>query len=133
MLVAYFLLGGVTLGTGSGAAVGTLSLAYASTGLASYLGFRLPPTFKVMSVNAVSGLGAILGIVAMATGGVDLTLLMLTTLHIIDLICGADESRYENLDARNEQESVGPITNFFTTSWKANGFNKRNFMTCQTI
>jgi len=92
MLVAYFLLGSVTLATGSGTAAGSLTLAYASTGLAGYLGFRLPPTLKAVSVNAVSGLGAILGYAAIATNGLNLTLLMLTTLHIIDLICGTDES-----------------------------------------
>jgi hypothetical protein len=133
MIAAYFLLGGVALSAGSGPAVGTVSIAYASTGLAGYLGFRLPPTFRAMSVNAVSGLGALLGISAIATSGVNMTLLMLTALHIIDLICGADESRDENLDKRNQEESVGPLTNFFTTSWKSNGFNKRNFMTCQTV
>lgn len=86
-----------------------------------------------MSVNAVSGIGALFGIGAMATGGVSLTLLMLTALHIIDLVCGIDESREGDLDnMQSAGESVGPLTHFFTTSWKSNSFNKRNFVTCQT-
>lgn len=132
MLVAYLLLGGAAVASGS-QLVGTVSLAYAGSGLAQYLGARLPPVLRAMSVNAVSGLGAIFGLGAMATGGVSLTLLMLTALHIIDLVCGVDESREADLDnMRSAGESVGPLTHFFTTSWKSNSFNKNNFLTCQT-
>ena len=54
--------------------------------MVSYLGFSMSPIFRFLNVNAISGVAAFLGLGAMFTGGVDLTLLLLTSLHIIDLV-----------------------------------------------
>ena len=90
MLLAFIILGGAAVVSGGGAAVGTMSLLYGGSGLAGYLGFRLPPLFKAISVNATSGLCAVLGLGAMMSGGLSLTILMLTALHVIDLMQGAE-------------------------------------------
>jgi hypothetical protein len=89
MLLAFLFLGGAAIVSGNGPAVGTMSLLYGGSGLVGYLGFKLPPLFRAISVNATSGLCAVMALGAMASGGLSLSILMLTALHIIDLMQGA--------------------------------------------
>lgn len=131
LLLGYLVFGGVALATGTGPAVGTLSLIYGGAGLVQYLGFKTAPVIRALSVNAMSVLGALLGAGAIMTSELSLTLMLLTLLHILDLLHAADISASEDLDNMCSAGSQpGPIANFFTLSWKANAFNKRHFCTC---
>jgi hypothetical protein len=81
MLAAYLILGGSAIVSGSAPALGTLSVAYGASGIVSYLGFTLAPIMRLFNINAVSaGIGA----TTMLTGQINMTLIMLTCLHIID-------------------------------------------------
>ena len=126
MLLGFLALGGTEFATGEAAVVGGLSLLYAGAGLTRYLGFKLPPVIKAISVNATAAVGALLGAGAIASHGPSLNLLMLTALFIIDLIQGMQQED-QHLDRVREPEYINPITSFFTSSWKVNGFNRRNF------
>lgn len=98
MLMGFLYLGGSAMASGN-KAVGALSIGYGATGVVSYLGFSLSPIFRLLNVNAVSGIGVALGFGAMFTGGLDLTLLMLTALHIVDLVAATkEEIKKEDLD-----------------------------------
>jgi hypothetical protein len=72
-------------GSRTNKAVGALSLVYGGAGLVQYLGFRTAPIIRALSVNAVSIVGLILGAGAILTNGLNITLLLLTLLHGIDL------------------------------------------------
>ena len=134
LILGYLVCGGSALATGAGPAVGAVSLVYGGAGLVQYLSFKTAPLIRAASVNAVSVIGALLGVGAILTNGLSLTLLLLTTMHLIDLSHAADISASEDLDNMQSAGSrVGPLANFFTISWKANGFHKRHFMTCQTV
>lgn len=84
MLVAYIVLGGSAIISGAAPALGTLSVAYGTSGIVSYLGFTLAPIMRLLNINAVSVVAAGMGATAMLTGQINMTLLMLTVLHIID-------------------------------------------------
>jgi hypothetical protein len=84
MLIAYLVLGGSAIVSGSAPALGTLSVAYGASGIVSYLGFTLAPIMRLFNINAVSAVAAGMGATAMLTGQINMTLIMLTVLHIID-------------------------------------------------
>lgn len=134
MLLGYLGLGGAVVASGSGPAVGALSLAYGGAGLVSYLGIGLPPVLRALSVNATAGVGAVLGLGTLIAGSANMTLILLSTLFIIDFVNGTQAAEEDVLVREQpEDERIGPIMKFFTSSWKVNGFNKRNFDACQTI
>lgn len=84
MLIAFLVLGGSAIVSGSAPALGTLSVAYGASGIVSYLGFTLAPIMRLFNINAVSAVAAGMGAIAMLTGQINMTLIMLTSLHIID-------------------------------------------------
>jgi hypothetical protein len=84
MLAAYLILGGSAIVTGSAPALGTLSVAYGASGIVSYLGFTLAPIMRLFNINAVSAVAAGIGATTMMTGQINMTLIMLTCLHILD-------------------------------------------------
>ena len=126
LIIGYLVCGGLALVSKTGTAVGTLSLVYGGAGLVQYLGFRTAPVLRALSVNAVSIIGLLLGAGAILSGGLNMTLLLLITLYGIDLAQALDNNSTRDLDnTRSASQRNGPITNFFTISWKANAFNKR--------
>lgn len=84
MVMASLVLGGSAIASGTAPAAGALSVAYGATGVVKYLGFSLPPILRMLNVNAVAPVAAGIGAATMMTGQLDLTLLLLTSLHIID-------------------------------------------------
>jgi len=85
LIIGYLMCGGISLVSKQDKAVGALSLVYGGAGLVQYLGFRTAPIIRALSVNAVSIVGLILGAGAILTNGLNITLLLLTLLHGIDL------------------------------------------------
>lgn len=83
MLLGFLGLGGVALSQGN-AAAGALSLAYGSTGLIGYLGFKLPPLLKAINVNATAAAGAVLSVGSMLTGGLGVNMFILAALFMVD-------------------------------------------------
>lgn len=85
LILGYLIFGGTALVSQQGKAVGALSLVYGGAGLVQYLGFRTAPIVRALSVNAVSIISLILGLAAIMTYGLNITLLFLVLLHGIDL------------------------------------------------
>lgn len=98
MCLAFLFFGGAAVVSGNGPAAGTLAMVYGGTGLLGYLGFKLAPIFKAVSVNATAGVGAALALGAMLSGGMSMSMIMLTALLTIDLMQGAHQSEENELD-----------------------------------
>lgn len=110
LIAGYFYLGGVGVESGSYTTIGAISLAYASSSLFGYFGLADAPITKLMRVNGVSAVCAVMGLMTMATGGMDMALAMMTIMHMFDAYQGAinterDNSIGANLD--NEYERQG--------------------------
>ena len=142
LIAGYFYLGGVGVESGSYTTVGAVSLAYATSSLFGYFGMATAPIVKLMRVNMISVVCALMGMMSLM-GGMDMALAMLTVMHIFDAYQGAinengerertpDISNFERVRGENEleQRNDGPILSFFTESWRINSFSKKNFETC---
>jgi hypothetical protein len=88
MLLGFLGLGGITVASGHGTAVGALSLAYGSAGLASYLGLSLPPVLRLLNINNTAGIGAVLSLGTLIAGSAYMPLILLSALFIIDFVNG---------------------------------------------
>lgn len=64
--------------------LGAVTLGYAASSLVGYFGMGSAPIAKLMRVNMVSAACAALGIGSIISSGVDLSVLMLTMLHLFD-------------------------------------------------
>ena len=146
LIAGYFYLGGVGVESGSYTTIGAISLAYATSSLFGYFGLADTPITRLMRVNGVSAVCAAMGLMTMATSGMDMALAMMTIMHMFDAYQGAinterDNSIGANLDNEYERQGLneeransdGPVVNFFTESWRLNSFNKKNFETCQIV
>jgi len=69
--------------------LGAVTLGYAASSLMGYFGLANSPIAKLMRVNMVSVLCAVMGIGSIASSGLDLHVAMLTVLHLFDAYQGA--------------------------------------------
>jgi len=71
--------------------LGAVSLGYAASSLLGYFGLANAPIAKLMRVNAVSVVCAIMGICSTISSGLDLHIAMITVLHLFDAYQGASQ------------------------------------------
>ena len=119
--------------------IGASSLVYAASGLLGYFGIGNAPVATFARSNIVSVILALMGVVAMITGGgMSLPLLMITMMHLFDVMQGASNedptlatSAYDSVGSTREQ--AGPVARFFLDSWKSDAFSRKNYFTCQLV
>lgn len=144
LILGYFYLGGAAVESQAMVPLGALTLGYAASSLVGYFGLANAPFARLMRVNAISVICAIMGLFSLFTTGVDIRIAILTVMHIFDAFQGATQTpaRSENSDNEFERmsnelvpqnQSSGPIMSFFTESWRVNSFNRSNYDTCKTV
>ena len=89
MIAGYFYLGGTEVAEGENTGLGAVTLGYAASSLIGYFGMGDAPMARLMRVNAVSALCGIFGVISMATGGMNIPLLILTMMFLFDTYQGA--------------------------------------------
>ena len=81
MIIGYLYLGARV----SPGVTGALSLTYGVSGALGYFGLADAPIVRLTRVNAISGVGALLGLASIFSGGASLAMFALTMLHMFDL------------------------------------------------
>lgn len=113
MIIGYLFLGAKCSGS-----VGALSLTYGVSGALGYFGLADAPIVRLTRVNAISGVGALLGLGSILTGGTSLAMFALTALHLFDLYQGAisEDKSSRRSSSSEEFERVGQAAGTATTS-----------------
>jgi len=93
--MGYLYFGTQAISSGDAPVLGGLTLAYAGTGLASYFGSNMAPIFRLLNINAMSGIAAVMGIASLLSGNVHLVIMLLVALHSIDFAHGLSQSEKE--------------------------------------
>lgn len=88
MIAGYLTLGGVLVSNGSNEIIGGASIAYALSGLLGYFGIGHAPVVAFARNNINSVILAIMGLLSVVSGGMSLPLLMITMMHIFDVMQG---------------------------------------------
>ena len=109
---------------------------YAISGLLGYFGIGNAPAAVFSRSNLISVIMAFSGIISLLTGGaMTLPLLLITMMHIFDVMQGASDqdpglatSAYENVG--NTRDQAGPVARFFLDSWKSQAMSRKNYFTC---
>jgi len=91
-ILGYFYLGGSAVESKAMVPLGAVTLGYAASSLLGYFGLGNAPIGKLMRVNMVSVLCAVMGVCSIASSGLDLHIAMLTVLHLFDAYTGAISS-----------------------------------------
>ena len=89
LIIGYFFLGGSAVESQAMVPLGAITLGYATSSLVGYFGLANAPIAKLMRVNAVSVLCAIMGICSLLSSGMDAFLTILTVMHLFDAYQGA--------------------------------------------
>ena len=139
MVAGYMYLGGQLVAGGEHTALGGASMVYAISGLLGYFGLANAPMALFSRANIMSVIMAFMGVVVMATGaGVSLPLILITLMHIFDVMQGATNDQptlavdaYDNVGSTREQ--AGPIARFFIDSWKTDAYSRKNYFTSQMV
>ena len=91
LILGYFYLGGATVESGAMVPMGALTLGVAASSLVGYFGLANAPFARFMRVNAMSVICALMGVFSMVTSGMDMSVAMLTVLHMFDAFQGATQ------------------------------------------
>ena len=73
--------------------MGAVSLAYAVSSLFGYFGLADAPVAKLMRVNMISVICAVIGVMSMLSSGMDLGVAALTAMHLFDAMQGASSNQ----------------------------------------
>lgn len=136
MIFGYVFFGVQLVSSGDNAVIGGTSLVYAASGLLGYFGIGQAPLAVFSRTNMISVIMGILGIMGLLTGGITMPLMMITLMHLFDVVQGASRedsslpnSAYENVGSTREQ--AGPVARFFLDSWKSEAISRSNYTTAQ--
>ena len=89
LILGYFYLGGSAVESQAMVPLGALTLGYATSSLVGYFGLANAPFARLMRVNAISVICAIMGACSLFSSGMDIHIAILTVMHIFDAFQGA--------------------------------------------
>ena len=89
LIMGYFFLGGSAVESGAMVPLGAVTLGYATSSLVGYFGLANAPFAKLMRVNAVSVLCAIMALCSLFSSGMDIHIALLAVMHLFDAYQGA--------------------------------------------
>ena len=89
---AYFYFGSSVIESGNCVTLGVITLVYAASSFLGYFGLGNIPLAQLARVNMVSVISAVMGFIAVSLIGFDLSLILLTVLHMFDAFKGVTAS-----------------------------------------
>ena len=91
LILGYFINGSIAVESGDNVALGTVSLITAGSSLLGYFGLGNAPVAQLVRNNFVSVICAVMGLIGVITGGMNICLFLLTIMHMFDAYTGSKQ------------------------------------------